>query len=341
MSSNFARCYNRRLMKRVLIGLVLVLMVSSFVTAQRGQPPRPPGVNPTPAPSAARPGDDQTLSIEVNLVNILFTVADRKGKFVTNLKKDDFKVYEDEKLQTITNFSSESNLPLTISLLVDTSGSIRDKLRFEEEAAIEFFYSTLQRGKDKALVISFDSAVELLQDFTDDPEALADKIRKIRAGGGTSLYDAIYLAVNQKLAGTNGRRIVILITDGDDNSSRVSMTETLEAAQKNEVTIYAISTNSAAFFGSKEQERGDKTLKKFAEETGGKAFFPLKIQDLASSFLDIHDELRSQYQIGYRPLNANRDGTFRRIRVDVTDKRYKARARAGYYMPKAPATVQK
>src|SRR5262249_1524630 len=147
--------------------------------------------------------------------------------------------------------------------------------------------------------------------------------------------------VNQKLAGQNGRRIVILITDGDDNSSRVSMTETLEAAQKNEATIYAISTNSAAFFGSKEQERGDKTLNKFAQETAGKAFFPLKIQDLASSFLDIHDELRSQYQIGYRPLNATRDGTFRRIRVDVTDKRYKARARAGYYMPKAPATVQK
>jgi len=119
------------------------------------------------------------------------------------------------------------------------------------------------------------------------------------------------------------------------------MTETLEAAQRNFVTVYGISTNSAAFFGSKEQERGDKTLKKFAEETGGKSFFPLKIEDLASSFLDIHDELRSQYTMGYRPLNAKQDGTFRKIRVDVTDKRYKARARAGYYMPKAAATSQK
>ena len=230
---------------------------------------------------------------------------------------------------------------MTIALLVDTSGSIRDKLRFEEEAAIEFFYSTLQRGKDKALVISFDSGVDLLQDFTDDPEKLADKIRKIRAGGGTSLYDAIYLAINQKLAGQNGRHIVIVITDGDDNSSRVSLTETLEAAQKNDVSIYAISTNSTAFFGSKEQERGDKTLRKLAEETGGKAFFPLKVQDLASSFLDIHEELRSQYQIAYRSTNTKMDGTFRRIRVDVSDKRYKARAKAGYYMPKAPATSQK
>jgi VWFA-related protein len=324
-------------MKPVLVGLVVIFTVAASNFAQKvGQAP---AIADTPA--APTPLPEQTISVDVNLVNLLFTVADRRGKFVTNLKKDDFKVFEDDKLQTIQSFSSESNLPLTIALLVDTSGSIRDKLRFEEEAAIEFFYSTLQRGKDKALVISFDSGVDLLQDFTDDPEKLADKIRKIRAGGGTSLYDAIYLAINQKLAGQNGRHIVIVITDGDDNSSRVSLTETLEAAQKNDVSIYAISTNSTAFFGSKEQERGDKTLRKLAEETGGKAFFPLKVQDLASSFLDIHEELRSQYQIAYRSTNTKMDGTFRRIRVDVSDKRYKARAKAGYYMPKAPATSQK
>ena len=337
MSQNSARCYNLGPMRRILIVLVLVFAVSSIVTAEREQTQRAPA---SAGPQISRQADD-TISVEVNLVNILFTVADRKGKFVTNLQKEDFRVFEDDKHQIITNFSSETNLPLTIALLVDTSGSIRDKLRFEEEAAIEFFYSTLQRGKDKALVISFDSGVELLQDFTDDPEKLADKIRKIRAGGGTSLYDAIYLAVNEKLAGQDGRRIVILITDGDDNSSRISLTETLEAAQRNDVTIYAISTNSAAFFGRKDQERGDKTLKKLSEETGGKPFFPLKIQDLASSFLDIHDELRSQYQIGYRPTNAKQDGTFRRVRVDVGDKRYKARARTGYYMPKPTATSQK
>jgi Ca-activated chloride channel family protein len=329
-------------MRRLLVGIALILGVSALVAGQRGQRQNGPATPPA-APNAAplASGDDQTISVNVDLVNIPVTVADRKGKFVTNLKKEDFKVFEDERVQSITNFSSESNLPLTIALLVDTSGSIRDKLKFEEEAAIEFFYSTLQRGKDKALLISFDSGVDLLQDFTDDPEKLANEIRKIRAGGGTSLYDAIYLAVNKKLAGQEGRRVIILITDGDDNSSRVSLTETLEAAQKNFVTIYAISTNSAAFFGSKEQERGDKTLKKFSEETGGKSFFPLKIQDLASSFVDIHDELRSQYQIGYRPSNGKMDGTFRRIKVDVADRRYKARARSGYYMPKAAATTQK
>ena len=324
-------------MKRILFGLILVLAFSTLITAQRGQETRPAPVSPGIPVSRQ---DDQTISVDVNLVNLLFTVADRKGKFVTNLKKEDFRVFEDNKPQTIDKFSTETNLPLTIALLVDTSGSIRDKLRFEEEAAIEFFYSTLQRGKDRAMVISFDSAVEQLQDFTDDAEKLADKIKKIRAGGGTSLYDAIYVAVNEKLSNEEGRRIVIVISDGDDNSSRVSLTETLEAAQKNQVTIYAISTNSAAFFGSKEQERGDKTLKKFTEETGGKAFFPLKLQDLAGSFLDIHDELRSQYQIAYRPTNKNLDGTFRRIRVDVNDKRFKARAKPGYYMPKAAATSQ-
>jgi Ca-activated chloride channel homolog len=322
-------------MKSLVTGLVLVMALTTFALAQRGSQQA------RPAEPAAKATDDQTISVNVDLVNILFTVADKKGKFVTNLRKDDFRVFEDEKTQTITNFSSETDLPLTIALIIDTSGSIRDKLRFEQEAATEFFYSTLQRGKDRALIISFDSGVDLLQDFTDNPEKLSDAVRKIRAGGGTSLYDAIYLAVTQKLAGQPGRRIVILITDGDDNSSRVSLTETLEAAQRNEVTIYAISTNATAYFGSKEQERGDKTLKKFADETGGKPFFPLKIQDLASSFLDIHDELRSQYQIAYLPSNARMDGSFRKIRVDVADKRFKARARSGYYMPKPGATSQR
>lgn len=335
MNSNSGRCYNQSFMKTLISGLLVAVLLSSAGLAQRGQQPQ------RPADPAIKAIDDQTLSVNVDLVNILFTVADRKGKFVTNLKKTDFRVFEDEKPQTITNFSSETDLPLTIALLVDTSGSIRDKLLFEQRAATEFFYSTLQRGKDKAMIISFDSGVDLLQDFTDDPEKLANAVQKIRAGGGTSLYDAIYLAVTQKLSGQQGRRVVILITDGDDNSSRVSLTETLEAAQKNDVTVYAISTNSTGYFGSKEQERGDKTLKKFAIETGGKPFFPLKIQDLATSFVNIHEELRAQYQIGYRPSNGKMDGTFRKIRVEVADKRFNVRARSGYYMPKAGATSQR
>src|SRR5213594_2006628 len=327
-------------MKRLVMGLLLCAALSSLAVAQRGQQRGQQPQRPAPEPPS-RPTDDQTISVNVDLVNILFTVADKKGKFVTNLRKDDFRVFEDEKSQAITNFSSETDLPLTIALLVDTSGSVRDKLRFEQEAAIEFFYSTLQRTKDKALIISFDSGVDLLQDFTDDPEKLSDAVRKIRAGGGTSLYDAIYLAVNEKLTNQPGRRVLILISDGDDNSSRTSLTETLEVAQKNFVTIYGISTNSAAYFGSKEQDRGDKTLKRFSEETGGKPFFPFKVQDLAVSFQDISEELRSQYTIAYRPSNNKADGTFRKIRIDVADKRYKTRSRNGYYAQRATASSQR
>ncbi|PYS28997.1 MAG: VWA domain-containing protein [Acidobacteria bacterium] len=305
MSKHSARCYNRGSMNRLWIVILMFALVVPMA-AQRGTAPAVPTPQGQQPP---KPEKDQTISINVDLVDLLVSVADKKG-------------FEDDKIQSITNFSSETDLPLTIALLVDTSGSIRDKLRFEQEAAIEFFYSTLRRGKDKALVISFDSGVDLLQDFTDDPEKLSDAVRKIRAGGGTSLYDAIYLGVNEKLTNQPGRRVLILISDGDDNSSRTSLTETLEVAQKNFVTIYGISTNSAAYFGSKEQDRGDKTLKKFSEETGGKPFFPFKVQDLAISFQDISEELRSQYRIAYRSSNARADGTYRKVRVDVSDKRF-------------------
>lgn len=330
MSSNFERCYNRQVMKTVFALVLTAFLAAAAVALSTPQ---------TQPPQQRKP--DETIKVNVDLVNILFTVADKKGKFITNLKKDDFRVFEDDKAQIVTNFSSETDLPLTIALLVDTSGSIRDKIRFEQEAAIEFFYSALHRGKDKALIISFDSGVDLQQDFTDDPETLANAVRKIRAGGGTSLYDAIYLAVNEKLSKQPGRRVLILISDGDDNSSRVSLTETLELAQKNDVTIYAISTNSTAYFGSKEQDRGDKTLKRFAEDTGGKAFFPFKLQDLAVSFQDISQELRSQYTIAYRSSNTKFDGTFRKIRVEPNNKNYRPRARSGYYAPKITASSER
>src|SRR5437899_12401311 len=181
MSSNSAQCYNPRSMKHLVAGFVLCVAMSSFVAAQRGQQQQKGQQQQRPVEAPAKSANEQTNSVNVYLVNILFTVADKKGKFVTNLRKDDFRVFEDEKAQNITNFSSETDLPLTIALLVDTSGSIRDKLRFEQEAATEFFYSTLQRNKAKAMVISLDSGVDILQDFTDNPEKLAAAVRRIRA----------------------------------------------------------------------------------------------------------------------------------------------------------------
>jgi Ca-activated chloride channel family protein len=280
--------------------------------------------------------DEQTLSVNVDLVNVLFTVTDKKGKFIRALTKDHFRVSEDGRAQPITNFSAEADLPLTIALLIDTSGSVRDRLRFEQEAAIEFFYSTLQRGKDRALVIRFDSGAEVVQDYTDNPSTLADSIRKMRAGGATALYDAVSLAVTEKLARQSGRRVIVLISDGDDNSSRLSMTEAMETAQRNDVAIFAISTNSSGL-GGQNVKRGDRILTRFATETGGKVFFPFKVQDLSSNFRDISNELRSQYTLAYRPPNPARDGAFRRIHIDVRDKRYIVRARNGYYAPRAGA----
>ena len=282
-------------------------------------------------------GQQETLSIDVNLVNIAVSVADKNGRYVSSLMKNNFKVFEDDKPQTITNFSSEIDLPLAIALLVDTSGSIRERLQFEQEAATEFFNSTLLKGKDRALIVSFDSSVSLLQDFTDDLDRLNKTLRTIRAGGGTALYDAVDQTIERKLRGQNGRRVVILISDGKENSSQTSQADILELAQKNDVTIYTISTTPANF-GSPDQERGEKILRKLSEETGGKSFFPLKIDDITNSFEAIREELRSQYQIGYRPTNNKADGTFRKVRVDLTDKRFKARTRAGYYMPKVASS---
>jgi len=279
--------------------------------------------------------DEQTISVNVDLVNVLFTVADKKGKFIPGLKQESFKVYEDGKPQSITNFSADTDLPLTIALLIDTSGSVRDRLRFEQEAAIEFFSSTLIRGKDRALVITFDSGIDLIQDYTDDPEKLAKSIRTMRAGGGTSLYDAVYLAASEKLAGHTGRRIMVVISDGDDNSSRLSMTEVVESVQRNDVVIYTISTNSTGLGGDR-NNRGDKVLKTFADETGGKMFSPFKLQDLNSNFHNISEELRLQYALAYRPATLLKDGAFRRIRIDAADKRHVVRARHGYYAPRPP-----
>jgi VWFA-related protein len=342
MSNNLARCYNQRAMKTLGIALFTVLCAAGGVA----QTPKAPTPQQSPKPAAT---DQGTLRVSSTLVNTVFAVADRngKGKFVTNLKQEDFKIYEDDKQQVITKFDKETNLPLSIALLVDTSGSIRDRLLLEQEAAISFFYDNLHRGKDRGVVISFDSGVDLLTpNFTDDPEELAKAVRNIKAGGGTSLYDAVYLAISgggdfPGLAKEpdDRRKVLILISDGDDNSSRVSLTETLELAQRNDVTVYCISSNQSKYFSDKEAERGDKTLQKFAAETGGRASFPGKLEDVGNDFRDIGEELRSQYIIAYRPIKPD-DGTFRRIRIDVvSNKSYKARHRTGYYSPK-PSSMQ-
>ena len=281
--------------------------------------------------------------IDVDVVNVPLSVsvADNKGKTIPNLKREDFKVYEDDQLQTIRGFTRETDLPLSIVLLVDASGSVVDKVKFEQAAATDFFFNTIKRKKDRAAVVAFDSVPTLLSNdttdgFNDEPERLAEAVKKIHAAGASSVYDAIYRSVEKLLALEKGerRKLIVLISDGDDNSSRFSLTEALDMAQRHDVTIYAISTNKTSETKSADKNRGDDVIKKLVEETGGKAYFPLKLDDLASDFQKIGDELRSQYVLSYSPTNPILDGTYRKVRVEMSDKKYKARTRQGYFASK-------
>ena len=276
---------------------------------------------------------DPVITLDVTRVNLLFTVSDRRGRFVNNLTADDFQVVEHKRPQKILEFASESDLPLRIGILVDTSNSIRDRFKFELETASHFLETVIRKGRDKALIYSFDNQAELVQDLTDDVNLLGKKLRSLRAGGGTAMYEAMYLASRDHLMQDQPRhkyrRAIILIGDGDDNASRFSRDQALEMVHKADGVIYCISTNQTGM-----NNIGDKTLKYFAEETGGQAFFPFKAQDLAQDFENIANELRSQYSILYRPEPLITDGKYHPILVRVRNQRgLVGRSRKGYYAP--------
>jgi Ca-activated chloride channel homolog len=276
----------------------------------------------------------QQIEINVDRVNILFSVKDNKGKLVTNLTQADFKLYEDEKPQTIERLNIDRDLPLNIALLIDRSGTVQNQLKLEKDAAIEFLNKTLKHGKDRALVIGFDTGVDdLSQGFTDDIEKLSAPIRKILAGGSTAVFDAVYIASSQYLSKEPSRRVIVLISDGDDNNSRKTLDEAMLASQKSDVAIYAISTNLSIGTSGADRDKGDKTLKRLSQDTGGRAFFPKKLEDLETGFQSIGEEVRSQYSLIYSPTNKVRDGLFRRYRVVPNNKQYKVTAPPGYYAP--------
>jgi Ca-activated chloride channel family protein len=283
-------------------------------------------------PAAVAP--ETSIKVDVTRVNVLFTVTDKKGRFITDLGKDDFVVTENKKPQVIQEFTAETDLPLRIAILIDTSNSIRDRFKFEQEAAVEFINSVLRPKEDRAMVVSFDTSAEMVSDLVDDPEQLAKSIRNLRPGGGTALYDAIYFACRDRLSQDQPRhkfrRAVIIVTDGDDNQSRVTRDQSLEMAQKADVVIYAISTNISRIEGD-----GDKVLRYLTTETGGQAFFPFKVQDLAQDFENIANELRRQYNIFYRPEPLKADGLFHTINLKVNGRKdLVVRARKGYYAPR-------
>lgn len=311
-------------MKYPLAGVLVALGVS--LAAQQ------PDQKPDQKPVADAP--DTRIILEVNRVDMLFTVTDRKGRFITDLGKDDFAVFENRRPQTIQEFTAESDLPLRIAILIDTSNSIRDRFKFEQQAAVNFINSVIRRGQDRAMLVSFDSSAELVADLIDDPDKLADAIRSLRPGGGTALYDALYYACRDKLQLDKPRyrfrRAVIIVSDGEDNQSRVSRDQALEMAQKADAVIYCISTNITRI-----ESDGDKILKYLALETGGQSFFPFKAEDLAQSFENIANELRHQYAIFYRPDPFHTDGLYHTVDLRVKNRHdVVVRARKGYYAPK-------
>ena len=274
------------------------------------------------------------IGVDVDLVAMIFTAVDKKGHYIKDLKREDVRLLDEGKPpQRIEAFESETGLPLRVGLLIDASNSIRDRFRFEQDAAVEFLNQTVRRGNDQVFVVGFDSLSDLTQDFTDDTNMLARGVRVLRPGGGTALFDAVIQA-SDKLAHTQvkgpSRKAIILLSDGDDNQSRHTRAEAIEAALRADLIIFVISTNV-----SDSDRKGDKVLQQFAEQTGGRVFFPLRIEEVSNSFAEIQDELRSQYVVAYKPQNFEEDGRYRPVTLDAVGRSgVKLRARKGYYAPK-------
>ncbi|MCU1339874.1 MAG: von Willebrand factor, type [Bryobacterales bacterium] len=310
-------------MKRAVIALVSVALMFGQNSKQNSK-------------QKAAPEDQSRITVDVTRVNLLYTVTDKKGRFVSNLTKDDFEIIENKKPQKILEFTAETDLPLRLAILIDTSNSIRDRFRFIQEAATDFVTTVMRPGKDRAIVVSFDTSPELVADLTDDSVAITKAIRDLRPGGGTALYDAIFFSCRDVLMKDQPRdkfrRALVVLSDGDDNQSRWTREQALEMAHKADAVIYTISTNITHL-----ETSGDKVLKRYAEETGGMAFFPFKAEDMGQSFENIANELRHQYNVFYRPEPLRTDGLYHPVDIRVKDrKEFSVRARHGYYAPTLP-----
>lgn len=292
---------------------------------------------------AAHQQDQGRLNVQVNLVNLFATVRDKHHAVVNGLTKDDFVIFEDGQLQTITFFSAESDLPITLGVLLDTSGSEMDMLMAEQDAASRFIARVLRKN-DLAMVMSFDTDVDLLADFTDDRGVLDSaihraKINAVGAGGvftpgplpqsgskGTNFYDAVYLACHDKLSDEAGRKALIILTDAEDNGSKVSLQDSIEAAQRSNTVVHILLVA---------EDGGDRYVaSKLAEDTGGRMIVVRSEKNLEQAFDQITDELRHQYSLGYTSTNRALDNTYRKIKVAAKNKDYSVLTRRGYYAPK-------
>jgi VWFA-related protein len=275
-----------------------------------------------------------TIRKRVDEVNVLFIATDRHGKFVRNLNQKDFAFTDDHKpVESILAFRPETDLPIELGLLMDVSGSVQGRFAFEKEAATGFLQHIIRPGYDKAFVVGFNKESHLAQDFTDSVPQLSAGIQRLSDGGGTALYDAIYKACKEKLLREHSdrpiRKAIVVVSDGEDNQSEVTRAQAIEMAQRAEVLIYAISTDDSGLI-----LRGDRVLEDLASATGGRAFFPYKMKDITKSFAAIEDELRSQYDVSYKPADFDADGRFHSIQITALKKDLQVRARRGYFAPK-------
>jgi VWFA-related protein len=314
------------------------------------QPPaQTPATSPTQQPAAQQPATpptqppgDQTppsggepIRVFVNEVNLIFTVTDKRGKFITGLKRENFGLLDDGRPPlAVLRFTQQTNLPLRVGIMLDTSSSIRQRFQFEQDSAVEFLLQILHRD-DRAFVEGFDIQTDLAQDFTNNVDLLNQGIRKLRPGGGTALFDALYKTCKDQMLTLQEtgavRRALILVSDGDDNYSRVEESDAIKMCQRADTIVYTISTNI-----SPSKDKGDDVLKQISEATGGQPFYPVKLEDVAIGFRNIEEELRSQYHLVYRPANLRMDGAFRTIYLQAVDPRYHVRAQKGYFAPRPP-----
>src|SRR5580700_8041292 len=334
-------------------GLLLIACLSASVLSQAQEMPRLVNPDQSPAQPEERDQSISTLKVNVNVVQLFFNVKDKKGGLIPSLPKDEFEILEDSKPQTIKYFTAESNLPLTLGILIDSSGSQQRVLDMEKEIGGAFL-SQILREKDMAFVLGFDVNVDLLQDFTNSPRLLKAALNsaKINTGGGsgagipgmgggpvptnnprgTLLYDAVYLASHDELAQQVGRKAMILLTDGEDQGSQLKIKDAIEAAQKSDSIVYVLLCADRGFYGAFGGYSGEGEMRKLTQETGGRVIdVGNKFEKLKEGFNQIANELRSQYYIGYTSTNTKLDGTFRKIDIHANNKDYKIQTRSGYF----------
>jgi Ca-activated chloride channel family protein len=336
-------------MNRKLAGAVFAVFSASTLCAQQpAAPPAAPATAPAqtapatsapPAASASQSSDDAaanapTIRLGVNEVNLIFTVTDKHGHYIPNLKLNDFALLDDQRApERVNSFRQQINLPLRVGIVVDASTSIRTRFQFEQQAATEFLLDILKERSDRAFVMGFDVTPTIEQDWTNNLDALETGINRMRPGGGTALFDAVYTACRDKLLTERGpepvRKAMILISDGDDNQSRVHPDEAIKECQRADTIIYAISTNWTPSRG-----KGDKVLDDMSTATGGHVFFPPSVEEMSNSFKEIEEELRSQYSLVYTPAEFKYNGAFRTIYLYCNDRRYLVRAKKGYFAPR-------